>query len=477
MSQPARPRILTLILATIIVAGCLTVLATWWLLLATSEVRPGDVLLCLAIMALALASTWRPIIIGNDLTHFVTSGFTLAGALLLPAAYTSTIFSALLLDRLLRKNRLRSRKRSLQAAFSMCNGLLFTQLAVLPIRLVDPHPVMWPLHLLLLLTAVGIASVPSDMLVFLMASLDAGQPWRTVAGNTRQTYIADMIVTYLGALLAELWQQQPWDLVLALVAMVPAYWLLRKVQAIQQRALQEQARATAAEELARMRGDFVASVSHELRTPLTAIVGYAELLEARWTTLTEETRRDHVRRIALSANRQRRLVEDLLLTSRLELQPFSVRRQPVSLAAQIAVATSDVRGSYPGQRIETSGPPEVRVLADPARLVQVLTNILDNAAKYSPEGSAIEVRWHVDAKRATVHVRDHGPGIPAEARQRLFTRFGRLPGSVMRAGRSGTGLGLFLARQLTGAMGGSLDLADSGPHGSTFRLQLPLAPD
>jgi signal transduction histidine kinase len=119
----------------------------------------------------------------------------------------------------------------------------------------------------------------------------------------------------------------------------------------------------------------------------------------------------------------------------------------------------------------------VRVLADPARLVQVLTNILDNAAKYSPEGSAIEVRWHVDAKRATVHVRDHGPGIPAEARQRLFTRFGRLPGSVMRAGRSGTGLGLFLARQLTGAMGGSLDLADSGPHGSTFRLQLPLAPD
>ena len=475
MAQRTRSRLFTFIWTATIVAGLVTATATWWRL-GTSGLRLHDGLLCLAITILALASTRWPVTFSEQVTYFVTSGFTVGGALLLPAGYTSAVFAVLLLDRLLRSNRLRSLKRSLQAAFSMSNILIFTQLAVLPVHLEGTSHIVWPLHFTLLLTAVLVATVPANMIVFLMAALDTGQPWKTVAGNNRQTYISDMIVTYLGVFLAQLWQQQPWELALAIVGVVPAYWLLRKVQAVHMLALQEQTRATAAEELARIRGDFVASVSHELRTPLTAIVGYAELLEARWDTMSEAVRLDHVRRISLAAARQRKLVEEVLLTSHLERQPFSVECRPTELDAQIAIAVSDVRGSYPGQQIETAGTPHLIVLADATRLVQILTNVLDNAAKYSPEQSAVEMHWEVEGAQVVVHVRDHGRGIPVAERHHLFTRFGRIPGSIVRAGRSGTGLGLYISSQLATGMGGSLDLEDSGPQGSTFRLRLPLSP-
>lgn len=236
----------------------------------------------------------------------------------------------------------------------------------------------------------------------------------------------------------------------------------------------EQARAQTAEELARMRGDFVASVSHELRTPLTAIVGYAELLDARWQTLTEESRREHVRRIVWSANRQMRLVQDLLLVSKLDLAAPTLECSPVDLTTQVQAAVAELQGSYPGQRVATGGPPEIWVHADAARVSQILVNLLDNAAKYSPEGSPIEVGWEVVAPEVRVRVRDYGPGIPADGRDRLFSRFGRIAGSRIRSGRVGTGLGLFLARQLACAMSGELDLESTGPQGTIFCLRLPL---
>jgi signal transduction histidine kinase len=148
----------------------------------------------------------------------------------------------------------------------------------------------------------------------------------------------------------------------------------------------------------------------------------------------------------------------------------------VPLAHLVREAADMVRLSYPGQRIDLAGPGEAHVYADPARLVQVLANLIDNAAKYSPEGTPIAVAWSLEGGMATVRVRDHGPGVPEEGRDRLFTRFGRLPASQMRAGRVGTGLGLFLGRQIIEAMDGSLELEGTGPLGSTFRLCLPMLP-
>ncbi len=238
--------------------------------------------------------------------------------------------------------------------------------------------------------------------------------------------------------------------------------------------VREQARARGAEDLARMRGDFVASVSHELRTPLTAILGYGELLESRWRMLDDAARLEHVRRMVWSANRQMRLVQDLLLVGRLEQRAVSLECKPTDLATQVLQAVKEVQGSYRGQQILISGDDAVQVFADAARVTQILVNLLDNAAKYSPEGSPIDVRWDTEVTDVRICVQDRGTGISPEGQKRLFTRFGRIPGSPIRAGRMGTGLGLFLGRELARAMAGDLVLETTGPQGSTFSLRLPI---
>ena len=235
----------------------------------------------------------------------------------------------------------------------------------------------------------------------------------------------------------------------------------------------EQQRARAAEDLARLRSDFVASVSHELRTPLTAIVGYGELLEHRWAQLDDPARLASVRKIVASANRQQRLVEELLLLSRVEARSVTVAQVVSPLTELVRRAVDEVQASYRGQRVSIEGPADIAVLVDPDRVIQILVNLLDNAAKYSPEGAAIEVRCSEADGAVQVLVRDFGRGLPERGQEALFTRFGRLPGSQARAGRVGTGLGLYLSRQLAALMGGALDLEHTGPEGSTFSLRLP----
>ena len=236
-------------------------------------------------------------------------------------------------------------------------------------------------------------------------------------------------------------------------------------------------RARAFEQLAGIQADFVAAVSHELRTPLTAIIGFAEILEARWGDLNDTRRLDQIHKIVLAANRQRRLVEDLLLLRQVEGQTFTLQSQPLLVAPLLDEAAAEVTASYSGQLISRRGPGETRILADPMRMLQILTNLLDNAAKYSPDGSPIDVEWARQGGWVAISVRDHGPGIPEDGRRRLFTRFGRVPGSRIRAGRAGTGLGLYLSRLLAEAMRGTLELESSGLQGSVFRLLLPAAPD
>ena len=236
----------------------------------------------------------------------------------------------------------------------------------------------------------------------------------------------------------------------------------------------ERERARIAEEMAAMRSDFVAAVSHELRTPLTAMLGYAELLQARWPHLSDAQRLDQIGRIVTSANRQHRLVADLLLLSQIGDGFLSVRPRPVLLSELVHDAAQEVRAAYRGQRVQVEGPEALGVRADPDRLLQVVGNLLDNAAKYSPEGSPIAVTWGAEGGWGTISVRDRGPGIPAAHRAVLFTRFGRVPGSRIRSGHVGTGLGLYLGRQLAAIMDGELELESTGPEGSTFTLRLPL---
>lgn len=240
---------------------------------------------------------------------------------------------------------------------------------------------------------------------------------------------------------------------------------------------QTRAQAAAAEELARLRSTFVASVSHELRSPLAAIVGYAELLRAHWQRLADAKRLAYVDRIVAAANRQQRLVEELLLLSRLEIGALIPKCEPTRLRPLLERACDEVRANYRGQRIQLAGPDDLAAMADAERMLQILVNLLDNAAKYSPDGAPIAVSWVQAESRVLIRVRDHGCGVPEEGRDRLFTRFGRVPGSCIRAGRVGTGLGLYLGRSLAQAMGGDLVLESTNAQGSVFRMELPLAPE
>ena len=180
-----------------------------------------------------------------------------------------------------------------------------------------------------------------------------------------------------------------------------------------------------------------------------------------------------VHKIAVSANRLQRLVEDLLAASRIDGGVLPMTLGPVELAPQVQQAVVEITSKFRGQAIAQEGADEaIFVQADAHRVQQVLVNLLDNAAKYSPEGSLITVRWRVDADFVVIDVLDAGPGMDNGALDILFTRFGKLA-QTARAGHVGTGLGLFISRQLIEAMGGAIWVETQLGRGSTFSFKLP----
>jgi PAS domain S-box-containing protein len=229
----------------------------------------------------------------------------------------------------------------------------------------------------------------------------------------------------------------------------------------------------------RAKADFVATVSHELRTPITPIKGYVELLQARGPRMTEEKRQDMLKIIAERAEHLARLVEDLLLASRISSERGGsavpgLRRECTDLAdAARRAATDWLR--RPDSRLEVELPDRpLEVDADPLRLVQVLDNLLSNAHKYSPPDRTVRLRVWRDDGWAKAAVADRGRGIPRDELDRIFEKFHRVE-DPMTMTTGGTGLGLYIARELTRAMGGEVEAASAPRRGSTFTVRLPLA--
>ncbi|HXF94865.1 MAG TPA: ATP-binding protein [Gemmatimonadales bacterium] len=222
-----------------------------------------------------------------------------------------------------------------------------------------------------------------------------------------------------------------------------------------------------------VRRDFVANVSHELKTPLTSIAGYAETL-ARHPEITGEARQ-FAATILANARRMQRLVDDLLDLSRIESGAWLPEPEPVDLegAVREAWAALGDRGAGRGVRLDTEMQPEAgRLRADPGALRQILTNLLDNAARHTPPGGRITVSAALAAGGVTVAIADTGSGIPAEHLPRIFERFYRVdPGRSRDQG--GTGLGLAIVKHLVEAHGGRVE-ADSAPgNGTVIRMIFP----
>ena len=237
----------------------------------------------------------------------------------------------------------------------------------------------------------------------------------------------------------------------------------------------EAERATVEElrRLSALRADFVSLVSHELRSPLAAVIGAARTLQERRADLTEEQRAQLLGLIAGEASRLAVLVGDVLDTSRIEAGTFSYRFGEVDVASLVgdAVAAAGLRQAGVSVRavLEESLPP---VRGDKERLGQVLANLIDNAVKYSAEGDAVEVSARREDPCVCIAVSDSGPGIPVDQQRLIFEKFGRA--DIEGDAKPGSGLGLFIARSIAEAHGGTLEVRSQADGGATFSLNLPL---
>lgn len=220
---------------------------------------------------------------------------------------------------------------------------------------------------------------------------------------------------------------------------------------------------------------FLLAVGHDLRTPLTTITGYAEALEDRVEDQSE------IRRIAgvmsVEVGRLRRLIEDVMLLARLESAEFSLRPEPVDVAAHVGGMVDILadRGREVGVEVvadlEQTGLRDV----DPDRVGQILGNLGDNALRYTPEMGRIVVGLRADASDLVLTVTDSGPGIEGEDLAHIFDRF-----YVARKYRGvrpeGSGLGLSIVNVLTQAMGGSVTASSDGSTGTIFEVRFPAPP-
>jgi two-component system, OmpR family, phosphate regulon sensor histidine kinase PhoR len=220
------------------------------------------------------------------------------------------------------------------------------------------------------------------------------------------------------------------------------------------------------------RSDFVATISHELRTPMTGVYGAAQTLLRREHDLDPDQRQSLLTMITEEAARLSQITEEVLLTSQLDRGELSIKRAPVDVAEVVRSAVHTMRPQLEeSMTIEVEVDDRIGVASgDSDRIQQVLINLLDNAAKY---GSA-PVRVSAEGANGVVRiaVSDAGPGIGAADRDRIFEKFYRADPQLTGAA-SGTGLGLYISRELAERMGGRLALTSAPGEGATFVVELP----
>lgn len=224
-----------------------------------------------------------------------------------------------------------------------------------------------------------------------------------------------------------------------------------------------------------MREAMERSVSHELRTPLSSIRAYTELLLDEGAGPLNEEQQVFLQRIATACDYLQTLVEDLLDLSRLRAGEMQVRNELIDLEEILGEVVARL-----GQRIESAGAsvtvavaPEVsNVVCDPTRLSQIVTNLVDNAIKFSPPPAQVIVRATLEGRDVVIAVADNGPGIPESEREAIFREFYRGKSGAVQS-RPGAGLGLAIARRVARLLGGDLTVESKPGTGSTFYLRFP----
>jgi two-component system, OmpR family, sensor histidine kinase KdpD len=242
---------------------------------------------------------------------------------------------------------------------------------------------------------------------------------------------------------------------------------------LERRRLDEAVRETRVEaESSALRAALFSSITHDLKTPLASIKASASSLRGDGPALGQEQRDDLLQTIEEEADRLNRLVGNILDLARLRADALTPAVQPISVDEVVEAAIARMRGRLESFDVRVKIPPDVPLVpADPVQIDQVVTNVLENAARFAPAGSDITVAVNASPSAVRVRVADHGPGIPAEERDRVFEEFYRIdsrPESV------GTGLGLTISRAIVTAHGGRMWIEGNQGGGAAVAFELPL---
>jgi PAS domain S-box-containing protein len=222
-----------------------------------------------------------------------------------------------------------------------------------------------------------------------------------------------------------------------------------------------------------LKSTFISVVSHELKTPVALIKGYAETLQREDADWDAQTVRDSLAVIKEEADHLTHLIDSLLEASRIQAGRLKLEPTDVSLPHLAHKVVDGLRARTSVHTFEFDFPPDLPpVWGDPERLQEVLSNLIDNAVKYSPSGGTIWIGGRVDQSTVTVYVADQGIGIPPEEQARIFDRFQRVDSPEVRRAK-GTGLGLYLVKAIVEAHGGRIWVESAPERGSIFIFTLP----
>jgi len=234
----------------------------------------------------------------------------------------------------------------------------------------------------------------------------------------------------------------------------------------------------AAEAANRAKGQFIANVSHELRTPLTAIVGALSLIESKASQDLPPQTKQLVEMAYQNGKHLSSLINDILDYEKLNAGGMKFNCRPIELMPCIRNALELNKFYAERYRVafvlEDTLPEETRVVADGQRLLQVMANLLSNAAKHSPEGENVFISLQTTNGNMRVSIRDRGPGIPEAFREHIFEKFAQAESSFS-SKDSGTGLGLAISKAIVEGMGGTIGFVSIAGQGATFYFDLPLA--
>ena len=254
-----------------------------------------------------------------------------------------------------------------------------------------------------------------------------------------------------------------------------ALYLTREIQESSKKYYQELVELEKIREQDKLKDEFVFIASHELRAPITTMKGYLELILKDYGSKMNGEMIRTLKIVFEDANHLNQLVEDLLNVARIEAGRFKYEPKVFSISALAKKTVEDMEAKAETKKIDLSfeDATGLKINSDEGKVAEILTNLVDNAVKYTPEFGKVVVKVVKEGGKAVISVQDNGLGIPEDFKMHIFEKFSRVERA--QPGMQGTGLGLFIVKQLVDRMGGEIWFTSSEGKGSTFSFSFPLA--